>query len=146
MLTAVQAVAKDGAERAIIPVPAAPVTLAEVESSEKVAADWVTVKVNPAIVKVPVRGTEVFAATEYVTDLLPVPDLPFVILIHPALLTAVQGAVGTLAFNVKLPVPPAALTLALEGFKENVTTEAACVIETVIPATVRVPARTAAFG
>jgi len=69
------------------------------------AAPCVTVKVCPAMVNVPMRlVSALFAATEYVTVPLPVPDLPDTTLIQLALLTAVQEHPDIeVTFTVALP-------------------------------------------
>ena len=76
---------------------------------EHAAAACVTVKVAPAMVKVPVRleGT-VFAATLKPTEPLPDPEAPLVTVIHVALLAAVH-AQPVAAVTVLLPVPLAAV-------------------------------------
>jgi hypothetical protein len=55
------------------------------------AAAWVTVKVLPAIVRVPVRAAPVLAAMVYATVPLPLPDVPEVIAIQAALDAAVHA-------------------------------------------------------
>ena len=51
------------------------------------------------------RGFPVYGATEYVTSPLPFPDAPPVIVIHVALLAAVQGQPSG-AVTVTLSEPP----------------------------------------
>lgn len=73
---------------------------------------WVTMNVLPSIVMVPRRGLGPgLGATEYVTAPLPVPALPFVIVIHGALLTdavQAQAAEAVVATVAMLPAPPLA--------------------------------------
>jgi hypothetical protein len=93
-----------------VPVPAAAVTFAD--AGEIVGAHGapacVTVKVLPAIVKVPVRlVVAVLALAVNVTVPDPVPAAPALIVIQPALLTALQ-AQPVPALTVLLPLPPAA--------------------------------------
>lgn len=69
------------------------VRLADVGESEVVQETpaWVSVKVCPAIVRVPVRTlVEVFGVTSQVTVPLPVPDFPDTMVSHVAVLVAVQ--------------------------------------------------------
>jgi hypothetical protein len=54
-------------------------------------AAWLTVKVWPAIVMVPLRAAPVFAAMLRPTEPLPVPDAPDVTVIHGAALAAVHA-------------------------------------------------------
>ena len=70
---------------------------------------WVTVKVEPATVIVPVRDTVVaLAPTAYPTVPLAVPGEPEVIVIQPLLLTAVH-AHDVPAVTAMLPKPPLAM-------------------------------------
>ena len=72
------------------------------------AVACVTVKVLPAIVRVPVRlVVPVFAAAAMVTVPFPVPAAPAVTVIHAALLTAVHTQPAA-ALTVVPAVPPAA--------------------------------------
>jgi hypothetical protein len=74
---------------------------------------WVTVKVRPAIVTVPVRcAVAEFAAMVMLTVPLPVPLAPAVTVIHPALLTAVHAQV---AVTLTLVDSPAAREVLLAG-------------------------------
>lgn len=73
-----------------------------------------TVKVWPAIVSVPLRAGPSFAATENATEPLPVPDAPFVILIHAAPDAAVQVHPAP-AVTVTVPLAPGASTAWLVG-------------------------------
>ncbi len=69
---------------------------------------WVTVKVWPAMVIVPVRCGPVFAATENCVAPLPLPLAPEAIVIHAALLVAVQ-AQSLAAVTLTEPPPPVAV-------------------------------------
>lgn len=100
----------------IVPLPATDVTLAdagEIVGAQGVPA-CVTVKVAPAIVRVPVRlAVPVFAAAVNDTVPDPVPAAPEVIVSQAALLVALQTQ-PIPAVTVLLPVPPAA-TMACEA-------------------------------
>lgn len=77
---------------------------------QPVLAAWVTVKVRPAIDKVPLRCDElVDGATVNATLPFPLPLDPDVIVIHAALLCAVQLQPAALV-TADDPVPPAATT------------------------------------
>jgi hypothetical protein len=78
---------------------------------------WLTVKVRPAIVMVPVRAPLVFWATEYDTVPLPVPLAPPVIAIHASLLVADQLQ-PDVAVTVTEADPPAAAGEVLIGLIE----------------------------
>ena len=79
-------------------------------------AYWVTVKVWPAMVMVPVRAAPVFAATVKLTDPGPVPLAPAVIVIHDgALLTAVHAHVAPVVTAIAVPAPPASAIAWLVG-------------------------------
>lgn len=83
-----------------LPVPPVFGTFAELGESVyvQVDADWVTVKVVPATVSVPVRSTKKgLDATVYPTEPSPVPGLPNEIVIQMALLIAVREHVWELA-------------------------------------------------
>jgi hypothetical protein len=81
---------------------------------EATYAAWLTVKVWLAIVAVPFRAAPLFAATFRLTDPLPVPDAPEVMVIHEALLAAVHlHALVVDTFTV--PVPPSTGTLSFRG-------------------------------
>ena len=72
---------------------------------------WVTVNVLPAIVSVPVRDdVDVFAAALKLTEPLPEPDAPAVIVNHAALLTAVHAQPDG-AVTATVPLPPFDVTL-----------------------------------
>jgi hypothetical protein len=76
----------------------------------------VTVNVLPAMVIVPVLWVvDVLAETEYVTVPLPVPLVPEVMVIHDALLAAVQVQLPDEAVTLTLPVPPDELNNWLVG-------------------------------
>ena len=73
-----------------------------------VAPAWVTVKVCPAMVRVPVRMLlEVFSATVYATVPGRLPDAPEVIVTKAALLAAVQEH-PVVVLTATLPLPPLA--------------------------------------
>ena len=80
---------------------------------------WLTVKVWPAIVIVPVRAASVFAATEYPTEPLPEPLAPLVIVSHAAFDVAVH-AQPVPAVTATVPVEAPAPGLALVGEIEYV--------------------------
>jgi hypothetical protein len=70
-------------------------------------ADCVTVNVCPAMVSVPVRAAPVLAAMAKLTVPLPVPLAPDVIVIHAALLAAVQAHPVVVETATGVPAPPA---------------------------------------
>jgi hypothetical protein len=81
------------------------------------AASCVTVKVEPATVRVPVRGdAAVFAVAVTVALPPPVPEAPDVIDNHGALLVAVQ-AQDVCVVTVVLAEPPAPLMFAVVGVR-----------------------------
>ena len=95
-------------ETVVLPTPAPTLAVVgEIVGAHGVPA-WVTVKVVPAIVSVPLRlVVPPLGAAVNVTVPEPVPDAPVLIVIHAALLTAVQTQpVPTV--TVLLPVPPPA--------------------------------------
>lgn len=108
-----------------IPVLAAAATFASVGEMEYVhgegtaTAACVTVKVCVAIVAVPVRAAPVFAATLKPTDPFPVPVAPDEMVIHGALLAAVQAQPPP-AVTATVPVLAEAPTFWLEGSIEYV--------------------------
>ena len=125
------------------PVPALDVALAEAGEIVGVhgAPACVTVKVLPAIVTVPVRDVvPVFAATSYVTDPLPLPVAPALIVIQAALLVAVH-AHPLPAVTVTVPLTVVEATLADAGAIVGVHGAPACVTVKVLPAIVTVPVR-----
>jgi hypothetical protein len=94
------------------PLPPAAVSVALAESSAYAqgAPDWLTVKDEPAIVSVPVRGATLsLAATANVTAPGPDPGDPDVIVIQAASLVAVHAHPAA-TVTVLLPPPPAAAT------------------------------------
>jgi hypothetical protein len=96
----------------------------------------------PAMVMVPLRAeADVFAATEYVSEPEPVPDLALVMVIQLALLVAVQEAVDGVAVMATLPLPPEDEKLAEVGFSEKDALAAACVTVKLFPATLTAPER-----
>jgi hypothetical protein len=65
--------------------------------------------VLPAIVIVPVRAPLALAATVKVTDPLPLPDAPLVMLSHDALLEAVHAQLAAVVTFTAGPAPPDAV-------------------------------------
>jgi hypothetical protein len=127
----------------LVPVPPDAVNdwLAGEIDGEHDAAACVTVNVVPAIVRVPVRlEATAFAPTLKVTEPLPVPVAPPVIVIHGALLAAVQlHPLATV--TVLLPLPAAAVKDWLAGEIDGEQEAAAWVTVKVVPAIVSVPVR-----
>ena len=126
-----------------VPLPPADVGLAD--GGEMVgaqgAAAWFTVKVLPTIVSVPVREVVVvFAATSYVTEPLPVPVAPALIVIHATLLVALH-AQPVAAVTVTVPEPATSDTLADVGAIVGVQGAAAWFTVKVLPPIVTVPVR-----
>ena len=83
-----------GAAIATLDAPPADVADADpgVSAKEHERPAWVTVKVLPAIVTVPVRAlVEVLATTTTCAVPLPLPDVPEASVIHEALLVAVHA-------------------------------------------------------
>ena len=118
--------------------------LGEIDAAQPAGAPCVTVKVVPAINRVPVRGAvPVFAATLKVTAPGPDPLLPAVMAIHEALLLAAHGQSADVVTAV-LPLPPAAAKARLVGdvLYEQLLPD--CVAVYVFPAIVSVPVRVAA--
>ena len=110
------------------------------ENAPHAAADWVTVKVFPPMVAVPVRLVPAaLAPTLRPTVPLPVPEAPEVTAIHAALLVAVRAQPLVPPTDTDTD-PPAAPTLWLDGDSENAPhAAAACVTVKLRPATVSVP-------
>ena len=105
------------------------------------AAAWLTVNVCPATVSVADRvDVAVFAAAVKLTEPLPEPDAPAVIVTHPALLAAVHEQPAVVV-TATLPEPPAATKLCDAGERLNAQLAAACVTVKVCPATVNVADR-----
>ena len=98
-----------------------------------------TVKVDPAIVSVPVRAPPVLASTVYLTVPLPVPLLPLVMVIQFAPVVAVHGQPDGVV-TVTSPLPPSFGNDSLVGEMVNVHPEL-WVMVTVCPATVSVAVR-----
>ena len=126
-------------------VPEAPAPLTFAETGESVGAHCslacVTVKAFPPMVIEPVRAAlEAFAVTEYDTVPLAVPDAPWVTVIQPSLLTAVQlQPLAAVTVTAPLEAPPRRSAdvgeiVALHGAP-------ACVTVKVLPAIVSVPVR-----
>ena len=85
-------------------------------NSDAVCGVWVTVKVWPAIVKVPDLGAaDVLADALKETVPFPVPLEPPMIVIQSALLTAVQGGQFEEVVTFTDRLPPAPLNPALEA-------------------------------
>jgi hypothetical protein len=109
------------------------------------APAWLIVTVVPATVSVPVRGVvAVFGATVNASGPLPVPPAACTV-IQLALLTAFQVHDGADAVTVTWLPPPSAGTATVVGATVNAqgggVVAAACMTETVVPATVSVPDR-----
>jgi hypothetical protein len=105
------------------------------------AAAWLTVNVCPATVSVADRvDVAVFAAAVKLTEPLPEPDAPAVIVTHPALLAAVHEQPAVVV-TATVPEPPAAAKDWLAGEILNAQLAPACVTVNVLPATVNVPVR-----
>jgi hypothetical protein len=107
---------------AIVPDPpgAGTVALFGVSVNWHDPAACVTVNVWPAIVSVPVRCEGVWlACTVYPTLPSPVPDWPYEIVIHGALLDADRGQVREFALTSTKPLPPPAAKLAVLGEMMN---------------------------
>lgn len=96
-----------------VPPPAPIFELWEDSENEQPEA-WLTVNVFPPAVIVPDRALSEFGSTLNEMSPLAVPELPPVIVIHGALLTAVQRQPPTVVI-VNMPVPPAADMLVLLG-------------------------------
>ena len=126
-------------------VPEAPAALTFADAGESVGAQGplacVTVNVFPPMVIEPVRAAlEAFAVTEYDTVPLAVPDAPWVTVIQPSLLTAVQlQPLAAVTVTAPLEAPPRRSAdvgeiVALHGAP-------ACITVKVLPAIVSVPVR-----
>lgn len=104
---------------------------------------WLTVKVCPATVIVPLLSAPLFGETENVT--VPLPELlpPAVIEIHESLLAAVQLQPAPLV-TVMLPLPPPAGML-VEVEDNTYVQPDACVTVKVCPAAIIVPVRAASL-
>jgi hypothetical protein len=104
-------------------------------------AACVTVTVWPAAVNVPVRGLPVaFCAMENVTEPIPEPLAPDVIVIHGVVVVAVHGQdVPETTLNVRLVAIASTAKLLTDTVPMQPV--AACVTVTVWPATVNVPVR-----
>ena len=142
LLAAVQAQPVD-VVTAIVPDPPADATFADAGeiASAHVMPACVRVNVLPPAVSVPVRGVvAVFGATLYVTEPLPLPVAPALIVIHASLLVAVHAQPVDVA-TATVPVPPPDVTLADAGEIVGVQIIAACVIANVLPPTVTAPVR-----
>ena len=116
LLVAVQVHPGEEVVTVTLPVPPAALTFKLVGVTVKVQPDcWLTVKVCPPAVIVPVRGGPAFACTVKAMVPLPVPLL-LVTVIQGSLLTAVQVQPATVVIS-KLPFPPATGMVAFVGFK-----------------------------
>ncbi len=115
----------------------------EIENAPHAAASWVTVKVCPATVTVPVRAVPAaLAATVSATVPLPVPVAPAVTVIQLALLVAVRAHPVVPVTVTDSEAPDAATLDWLAGEIENAPHAAASwVTVKVCPATVTVPVR-----
>lgn len=103
--------------RKLVPTPPSGVIVRVVGLSVngQVFAAWVTVKVRPATVSVPVRCVErLFASTRNATRPVRVPLVPVVIVIQGTLLTAVQVQ-ESVVVTIVAPVPPFGLSDKLVG-------------------------------
>jgi hypothetical protein len=109
------------------------------------ACDWVTLKVCPAIVSVPVRCAPVLADALKATVPPPVPVPPLVTVSHEALLTAVHVHAAVVVTVIAVPAPPVAPIVPLWGAIEyehaGGAGAAACVIDAWRPAITRSPVR-----
>jgi len=83
-------------------------------------ADWDTVNVWPAIVRVPLRAAPVLAAVLNATVPLPVPEAPLVIASHGTLAVALQAHDAADAVTAVDPVPPPSDTDCDAGAMVNV--------------------------
>jgi hypothetical protein len=113
--------------------------VAEDESVNVQPSPWVTVKVRPAMVSVPLRAGPVVAAAAYWTSPLPLPLEPDEIVSHGALLDAVQPQPFP-ALTVTLPLDPAEGGVADSGEIVNAH-PGDCVMATRCPAMVTLPER-----
>jgi len=91
-----------------VPVPPAAAILAvvgEIDGAHGTPA-CVTLNVSPPMVSEPVRDAlDVFAAAAYVTEPLPLPAAPCVIVSHASLLTAVQLQPGAVTVTTWVEAP-----------------------------------------
>ena len=76
---------------------------------------WLTVKVWPAAVIVPLRAGPLFAVALQLTEPLPVPDAPDVTVSQDVLLLTAVQAQPALVVRLTEPLPPAAVGEALVG-------------------------------
>jgi hypothetical protein len=131
-----------------VPVPPAAgiVPATRVTANVHDAPACVTVNVLPAMVSVPVRDADpVFGATVYVTEPLPLPAAPALIVIHVAALVAVHPQPDA-AVTPTVPVTPAATTFADAVEIVGAHRVPNCVTVNVDPAIVSVPVRLAEPG
>ncbi len=143
LLTAVHA-QPAGAVTATVPVPPFDTTLCDVGEivSVQVMPAWVTVKVFPAMVSVPVRDEVlVFAVALKLTLPLPEPEAPVVTVSHAVLLLTAVHAQPAGAVTATVPVPPFDTTLCDVGEIVSVQVIPAWVTVNVLPAIVSVPMR-----
>jgi hypothetical protein len=133
-----------GAVTVKVPEPPAAAILAvvgEIDGAHGAPA-CVTVNVSPPMVSEPVRNAlEVFAAAAYVTEPLPLPAAPRVIVSHASLLTAVQLQPD--AVTITRLVEAAAPTVAEAGEIVELHGTPACVTVNVCPPIVSDPVREA---
>ena len=120
--------------------PPAAITLCAVGAMLKLHAPaWLTVTACPAIVSVPVRGVEAFAATVYATVPFPVPLPPLVTVIQDTSLAPVHPQ-PVVVVTAVVNDPPAATAVWAFGAIEKLQ-EPLCVTVSVCPAIVSVPVR-----
>jgi hypothetical protein len=114
--------------------------IGEIEVEHALPA-WLTVKVLPPIVIVPVRGVvPAFGDTTYVTEPLPVPDAPPLIVIQESLLAAVhEQSAPTLTGTT--PVNPVDPRFAEAAEMVGIQGAPACVTVNALPPIVIVPVR-----
>ncbi len=133
-----------GAVTATLPLPPLEATLCEVGEivSLQVIPACVTVKLLPASVSVPVRvEVDVFADALKLTDPLPEPDAPDVMVSQPELLLLAFHAHPAGAVTAMLPLPPLEATLCDVGEIVSLQVIPACVTVKLLPAIVSVPER-----
>jgi len=108
--------------------------------------DWVIVTVCPATLSVPIRSTPVvFAVTLKVTEPIPDPVAPVVIVIHWYVVVALhEHCVPAITLNVRLAASEPIAKLVGETLPVQPTES--CVTDTVWPATVIVAVRGAPVG
>lgn len=98
--------------------------------------DWLTLKVLPAMVMLPLLALPLLAEAVKLTAPLPVPLLPEIIVTQSGYPVAVQVQELSAAVTVMLPLPPDIAKLWLEG---DIVIQPVCVIVKVLPEMVIVP-------